>query len=80
MPGHLKPHAGKPLPSPTERPRCPGCGSRMNLGRAMPGPKGCDLRNFECDRCDTVLTRTVAVDPMKSAWVGWLAGELKPPE
>jgi hypothetical protein len=52
----------------------------MNLARIMPGPKGFDLRNFECQKCDNVVTVTVATDPMKSNNVGWLAGELKPPD
>jgi hypothetical protein len=51
----------------------------MNLARIMPGPKGYDLRNFECDKCDHVMTATVATDPMKSGAMGWLAGSLKPP-
>jgi hypothetical protein len=51
----------------------------MNLARIMPGPKGCDLRNFECDKCDHVVTVTVVADPMKSDATRWLAGELKPP-
>jgi hypothetical protein len=51
----------------------------MMLARIMPGPKGFDLRNFECDKCDHVLTLTIATDPMDSAGAGWLAGELKPP-
>jgi hypothetical protein len=41
----------------------------------MIGPKGYDLRNFECDRCDHVMTVTVATDPMKSGAMGWLAGK-----
>lgn len=63
-----------------ERPRCPKCTSRMNLVRIMPGPKGFDLRNFECDKCDHVVMLTVATDPMKSDAMRWLAGDLKPPE
>jgi hypothetical protein len=60
-----------------ERPRCPKCQNRMMLAGIMPGPKGFDLRNFECDKCDHVLTVTVATDPMKSEEVaGWLKGEL----
>jgi hypothetical protein len=62
-----------------EQPHCPKCQNRMNLARIMPGPKGYDLRNFECDRCDHVMTVTVATDPMKSGAMGWLAGSLKPP-
>jgi transposase-like protein len=59
-----------------ERPYCPRCRSRMMLARIMPGPKGFDLRNFECDKCDHVVTLTVATDPMKSELTGWLNGEL----
>ena len=63
-----------------ERPRCPKCTNRMSLARIMPGPPGFDLRNFECEKCIHVITVTVATDPMKSDKVGWMAGELKPPE
>ncbi len=52
----------------------------MSLARIMPGPNGFDLRNFECKKCAHFITVTVATDPMKSDKVGWLAGELKPPE
>ena len=45
----------------------------------MPGPKGYDIRNFECEKCDMVVTLTVETDPMKSAKSGWLDGDLKPP-
>jgi len=31
-------------------------------------------------KCIHVITVTVATDPMKSDKVGWMAGELKPPE
>jgi hypothetical protein len=51
----------------------------MDLARIMAGPKGYDLRNFECDKCDCVTTVTVSTDPMKSGVMGWLAGSLKPP-
>lgn len=72
-------HASGSALSAIERPRCPKCQNRMNLARIMPGPKGYDLRNFECDRCDHVITVTVASDPMKSDAARWLDGELKPP-
>jgi hypothetical protein len=52
----------------------------MKLSRIMPGPAGYVFRNFECNRCVHVMTVTVATDPMKSDTLGWLAGELKPPE
>jgi hypothetical protein len=48
----------------------------MMLARIMPGPRGFDLRNFECDKCDHVVTLTVATDPMNSEVTGWLNGEL----
>jgi len=73
-------HSNGPSLMPIERPRCPKCNNRMSLARIMPGPNGYDLRNFECDKCDNVMTLTVATDPMKSNKLGWLAGELKPPE
>ena len=79
MPGSHSHSNGPPL-MPIERPRCPKCTSRMNLARIMPGPKGFDLRNFECDKCDHVVMLTVATDPMKSDAMRWLAGDLKPPE
>ena len=72
----------RPDPSllPIERPRCPRCQHRMNLARIMPGDPGFDLRNFECRKCDEVVTRTVASDPMQSDAVRWFAGDLKAPE
>jgi hypothetical protein len=63
-----------------ERPRCPRCHTRMNLAGIIPGPKGFDLRNFECGKCDHVVTLNIATDPMKSDKIGWLAGHLKPPD
>jgi hypothetical protein len=68
-----------PSQTPIERPRCPKCQTRMSLARITPGPKGFDIRNFECGKCDHVITVTVATDPMKSDKASWLAGELKPP-
>jgi hypothetical protein len=59
-----------------ERPRCPKCQTRMSLARIMPGPKGYDLRNFECAKCDHAVTVTIDTDPMKSKAAGWLSGEL----
>jgi hypothetical protein len=65
---------------PIERPRCPKCTDRMNLARIMPGPKGYDLRNFECDKCDHVETRTIRTDPMEADSANWTHSELKPPK
>jgi hypothetical protein len=64
-----------------EHPNCPHCKqTRMSLAKIAPSPKGYDIRTFECRKCQNVHTVTVAVDPMKLGKVGWLAGELKPPE
>jgi hypothetical protein len=74
-------HSVGPSMLPIERPRCPKCHDRMSLARIMPGPKGYDLRSFDCGKCNHALTVTVATDPMKSDKVGgWFAGELKSPE
>lgn len=74
-------HSNGPSLLPIERPHCPKCQNRMKLARTMPGPKGFDLRNFECVKCDNFfITVTVAADPMHSDIIGWLAGDLKPPE
>jgi hypothetical protein len=72
-------HSAGPSLLPIERPLCPKCQERMNLARIMPGPKGYDLRNFECDKCDHVITVTVAIDPMHSNVLRWLEGDLRPP-
>jgi hypothetical protein len=73
-------HSTGPSLMPIERPRCAKCHSRMNLARIAPGSKGFDVRTFECGKCEHVHIVTVDIDPMKSAKVGWLAGELKPPK
>jgi hypothetical protein len=52
----------------------------MRLVRIMPGPKGFDLRTFECDMCEHVTTMSVELDPMKSAGAGWQHSHLWPPE
>lgn len=64
---------------PIERPLCPKCSSRTSLISIEAGPKGLDLRNFQCAKCGYSVTATVATDPMRSDKLGWLAGELKPP-
>jgi hypothetical protein len=52
----------------------------MNLARISPGPKGFDVRTFECSKCEYIHILTVATDPMKSDKAGWVNGDLKPPE
>ena len=48
------PTADRELPQPPvmEQPRCPGCGSPMNLARASQDRGGFVLRNFECPTCE----------------------------
>jgi hypothetical protein len=70
--------AGPSLTS-IERRRCSLCASRMMLARISPGPIGFEHRLFECPKCDSVQNEVIASDPMKSASVGWLAGELGAP-
>ncbi|SIO10589.1 hypothetical protein SAMN05443247_02027 [Bradyrhizobium erythrophlei] len=62
-----------------DRPMCPACKHRMALARISPGERGFEERTFECSTCGRTETISIAVDPMKSDAVGWLAGELKPP-
>jgi hypothetical protein len=71
-----------PEPSliPIERPCCPKCSNRMMLAGISPASEGYDSRTFSCTKCDYVLTRTVARDPMKSETAGWQYSELKAPE
>jgi len=40
---------------------------------------GFEHRRFECPKCDSVQNEVVASDPMKSVYIGWLAGELRAP-
>jgi hypothetical protein len=51
----------------------------MKLAKIAPGPKGFELRTFDCSNCDHVEKVIIASDPMKSGDVGWLVGELQPP-
>jgi hypothetical protein len=70
-----------PSPTTIEHPNCPRCKQvRMALARIAPGPKGYDIRTFECRKCQNIYTVTVEIDPMKSDKEGWTAGELKPPK
>jgi hypothetical protein len=51
----------------------------MTLATITPGPKGLDLRTFECRSCDHSYTTTIARDPMNAVSAGWVASELKAP-
>jgi hypothetical protein len=75
-----EPHTrSEPSLTPIERPRCSHCTSRMMLARISPAPMGFEHRRFECPKCNSVQNEVIASDPMKSAYVGWLAGELRAP-
>ena len=62
-----------------DRPMCPVCKHRMALARISPGTRGFQERTFECFTCGRTDKLVVAIDPMKTDAVGWLAGELRPP-
>ena len=62
-----------------ERPMCPTCKHRMGLARISPGERGFELRSFECSTCHRLEKISIAVDPLKTDALGWLAGELRPP-
>lgn len=69
------------LLSSIQRPRCPSCQIRMMPVRIVEGSSGCDIRSFECAKCDPVQSTLVVNDPMKSGSAqGWLAAELGTPE
>jgi hypothetical protein len=75
---HIRP---EPSLLPIERPRCPKCTqTRMSLARIAPGPKGFDIRSFECSKCAYVHIVAIEHDPMKSAKADWQYSNLKAPE
>ena len=61
-----------------ERPRCSRCYTRMMLARIAPLPDRSESRTFECPKCNSTETRTVA-DPLKSAAVERLTANVRPP-
>lgn len=63
-----------------DRPMCPACKHRLRLARISPGKRGFEERTFECSTCHRVDKISLPVDPLKTDAVGWLAGELKPPQ
>jgi hypothetical protein len=54
--------------------------TRMSLVGIAPGPKGFDIRTFECSKCEYVHIISIEHDPMKSARAGWQHSHLKPPD
>jgi hypothetical protein len=63
-----------------ERPLCPKCQIRMILLGVELSFAGPDLRKFECPQCELDY-KALAEDPMRSDnAVGWIKGELRPPE
>jgi exosome complex RNA-binding protein Csl4 len=61
-----------------ERPRCSRCQTRTMLAHIMPLADGSEQRTFECPKCDSIETRTVA-DPLKSDAVARLTTYVRPP-
>jgi ribosomal protein S27AE len=61
------------------RPHCPNCRFEMALSRVFPWRATLDLRTFECGKCGHVEKAVAEIDPMKSNALGWLLGELRPP-
>jgi hypothetical protein len=51
----------------------------MMPSRLLPSRAALDLHTFECGECAHVEKVAVEVDPMKSYAIGWLLGELRPP-
>jgi hypothetical protein len=51
----------------------------MSLSRILPRRAALDLRTFECGKCGHVEKVIADIDPMKSSALGWLLGELRPP-
>jgi len=62
-----------------ERPVCLTCKHRMGLARISPGQRGFEERTFECRTCHRIEKISIAIDPLKTDAVGWLASELRPP-
>lgn len=62
-----------------ERARCSRCQTRMMLERVSAGPIGFEHRLFECPKCDQVELSVIALVPITSNSIGWLASELRPP-
>jgi hypothetical protein len=59
--------------------RCAKCRTRMMLARISPGPRGFELRTFDCSKCGHVEKIVIALDPTKFGNFGWFADELQPP-
>jgi hypothetical protein len=62
-----------------ERPMCLACKHRMGLARISPGKRGFEEHTFECSTCHRIEKISLAIDPLKTDAVGWLASELRPP-
>jgi Zn ribbon nucleic-acid-binding protein len=62
------------------RAHCPNCQSVMMLSGIWPTRAALELRTFECVKCGHIEKVVVGVDPMKSHALGWVLGELRPPD
>ena len=73
-------HFREPAHTMIERPLCPKCQIRMVLRGVELSVAGPDLWTFECPQCELDY-KALAEDPMRSnKAMGWIKGELRPPE
>jgi hypothetical protein len=57
---------------------CPKCQARSGLIRNAPGPKGFEMRAFQCPKCEFLHTEVVPSDPMGFI-DNWANSSLKAP-
>ena len=62
------------------RPRCPGCGSRMETLRITSGRRGFEYRTLRCSKCRLMYKAQAPTDPIDANALRWLNSELKPPQ
>jgi hypothetical protein len=58
---------------------CSLCESEMVLVRVTPARLGFNSQAFECVQCGHVDKVIAGADPLQSDVLGWLLGELRPP-
>jgi uncharacterized Zn finger protein len=59
--------------------RCLQCEAPAVVQRATPGRSGYEHWTLRCTKCGKIHQTQVQTDPMKSAAVGWLSGDLQAP-
>jgi hypothetical protein len=58
---------------------CAKCEAQMVLARITPARLGFNSLAFECVQCGHLEKVLIAADPIQSSMLGWLLGELRPP-